>query len=153
MKIPTIATLFLMLAATTASATSTLVPDDYPTIQQAIDSGADTVVVRDGTYDEDLTAPDDLVLLAYSPGGYSQFNAPVVGGLSAAADIAAEGIRFTGPVVVADAPSFGNFFSRFDACRFDAALGYGERLPSLPLRAWLHVSRRFSCRSPTAPSS
>jgi len=44
-------------------ASAVIVPDDYPTVQQAIDSGADTVLVREGTYPERPLADRQLVLM------------------------------------------------------------------------------------------
>ena len=56
-----IATSAVMLVLTTigpwigrSSAVTRVVPDDYPTIQAAVDSDADTVLVRNGTYKERL---------------------------------------------------------------------------------------------------
>jgi hypothetical protein len=55
-----------------------------------------------------------------------QFNAPIVGGLTASAWIVAEGIRFVGQVTVASGPPFGSRYSRFEGCRFDATLATGN---------------------------
>jgi hypothetical protein len=51
-----ISALFLLALAAPlpAQATTVIVPDDFPTIQQAIDSGADEVQVKEGDYPEDL---------------------------------------------------------------------------------------------------
>ena len=111
----------LLISAGSAGATSVLVPDDYPTIQQAIDSGADTVVVREGRYEEDLVATEDLVLLSDEPWAfYPSLVEVIVGGLSAARDIRARGIRFSGPVSLDGPPS--NPQCRFEGCRFDGPL-------------------------------
>src|SRR5437016_4102285 len=53
----------LVLAAAPAAAVTVIVPDDWPTIQQAIDSGADTVLVRDGNYAEVPQAYRGVTLL------------------------------------------------------------------------------------------
>src|SRR5439155_10868496 len=46
-----------------ACASTVVVPDDSSTVQSAIDSGADTVLVREGTYLESALVERGLVLL------------------------------------------------------------------------------------------
>ena len=50
------------LSVTPAIASTVTVPDDFATVQQGIDSGADTVLVREGTYSETPLIERDLVL-------------------------------------------------------------------------------------------
>jgi len=108
----------LLISAGSAGAASVLVPDDYPTIQQAIDSGADTVVVREGRYEEDLVATEDLTLLSYDPDNYYyQFFEVVVDGLAATGHVEARGIRFAGPV--RPGGYTGEREWQFEGCRFD----------------------------------
>src|SRR5438876_12240037 len=45
-----------------ARASTVVVPDDSSTVQLGIDSGADTILVREGTYDETPRLERDLVL-------------------------------------------------------------------------------------------
>lgn len=45
-----------------AHASHAIVPDDYPSIHAAIDSGADSVLVRDGLYPEQLSITRSVVL-------------------------------------------------------------------------------------------
>jgi len=52
----------------TAHASAVIVPDEYPTIQQAIDSGADSVQVRAGTYPERPLVDHNLVLQGIGEG-------------------------------------------------------------------------------------
>lgn len=48
-----------------ASATTVVVPDTHPTIQGAIDSGADTVLVKDGFFQEHVMVNRGFALLSY----------------------------------------------------------------------------------------
>jgi hypothetical protein len=50
------------LGFTPAIASTVTVPDDFATVQQGIDSGADTVLVREGTYSEAPIVERQLVL-------------------------------------------------------------------------------------------
>jgi pectin methylesterase-like acyl-CoA thioesterase len=62
----TIALSVLLLAATTAvaSAASIYVPDDYGTIQAAVDNATagDTIIVRDSTYTENVHVNKSLTI-------------------------------------------------------------------------------------------
>ncbi len=58
-----------ILVPTVVYANSAFVPDDFPTIQQAIDSGADTVQVRGGTYSERPLVDHSLTLLGFGGSG------------------------------------------------------------------------------------
>ena len=110
-RVPTASLVLVVLCLVTsigpAHATSVLVPDDYATIQQAIDSGADTVVVREGRYEEDLVATGDLTLLSYEPlYYYNQFFEIVVGGLATYAGAVSTALNLLGEV---DAEMRGEF--------------------------------------------
>ena len=52
------------IAASTASAATIYVPDDYPTIQQAVDAAnaGDTIIVRDGVYAENVDVGKRLTI-------------------------------------------------------------------------------------------
>jgi hypothetical protein len=56
-------------AAGTAAASTAMVPGEYPTIQAAIDGGADTVAVRSGDYAEVLQAYRGVTLVESSTNG------------------------------------------------------------------------------------
>ena len=62
LRIAGLAVCLLILAARPAAAVTVTVPDDWPTIQQAIDSGADEVLVRPGAYPETLVITRAMAL-------------------------------------------------------------------------------------------
>lgn len=112
----------LSLAASPLHASSTLVPDNFATIQLAINSGADTVIVKGGTYEEDLVTPNEITLLAYEGqfGMGTILQLPVVGGLTAQKSVNVRGFHFRGPVSLAGTLSSSTM--RFESCRFDAGM-------------------------------
>jgi parallel beta-helix repeat protein len=55
-------TAFLILGGAQVQASMVIVPDDHITVQSGIDSGADTVLVRQGTYSESPIVDHPLVL-------------------------------------------------------------------------------------------
>lgn len=70
-----------MILTLPAHATTLVVPDDYPTIQSALDAaaGSDTVGVRSGTYDETLVlAGKDLVVMGWFTGFPTIHDNPIV---------------------------------------------------------------------------
>ena len=82
----------LALAAAPAAATTVIVPDDFATVQQAIDSGANEILVRPGTYPEAPVINNipvdpatgeigDLVVRGLVPAGTSPDSIPVIAGL------------------------------------------------------------------------
>ena len=97
---------FLALAAlaTSAGASSLIVPDDVPTVQAALDARVDTVLVRAGRYPETPIVVAN-VRLAGIPGDPA-FERPVLEGLPCALqgdyssdpDILVRGLEFTSPV-------------------------------------------------------
>jgi hypothetical protein len=115
--------LLLVSMASDVHASSVVIPDDLPTIQQGIDSGADTVYVADGTYAEDLVAGAPLVLLPKAPqhGWYEGPPLPIVGSLTTSAHLTVRSFRFTG-LVTLHSPDASGFTIHFEACRFDAGM-------------------------------
>ncbi len=71
----------LACASAPAGATTVTVPDDWPTIQQAIDSGAETVLVRPGIYPETLVIARAMEVKGLVPYGTSPNSLPVVSGV------------------------------------------------------------------------
>ena len=66
-----------------ASAITVVVPDDYSTIQAAIDSDADTVLIKDGNYPERIVLSRGLALINHpSSDGYSADAFPQIGSLT-----------------------------------------------------------------------
>lgn len=125
-------------AATPAAALTVTVPDDYATIQAALDAGADQVYVADGDYHEVVSATHDVELLPKPPAwSLSPLPMPRVDGLeihheSGLDRIYVRGFHFTGPVKLYTACDFGEAF--FEGCRMDAgittpaACGLGQAL-------------------------
>lgn len=66
---------------TEARAVTVIVPDDWPTIQQAIDSGADEVLVRPGVYPETLVIARAMNVKGLVPYGTDPDALPVIAGL------------------------------------------------------------------------
>ena len=63
--VPVALALFLAVAdpvLSSALASTAIIPDDFPSVQLAVDSGADTVLLRDGSYPERLFVDRALVL-------------------------------------------------------------------------------------------
>ena len=86
------ALLTLPFGAVVAGAATATVPDDFPTIQQAIDSGANEILIRPGIYSEspvisdippnpDDWRADDLILRGLVPAGTASDSLPVIAGL------------------------------------------------------------------------
>jgi hypothetical protein len=71
----------LTLAAAPDAALAVIVPDDWPTIQEAIDSGALEVLVRPGVYPETLAINRPIDLKGLVPYGTSADSLPVIAGL------------------------------------------------------------------------
>ncbi len=117
---PLVLALCLWLAPTSARAITVIVPDQYPTIQAAINSGADVVQVKAGDYDErlDLYHHSVVTLEAYrtSYDSYSAGAFPRVRGIVDMPSMLVRGIHFVGTVRAA------GWNVQFDECRFDSSL-------------------------------
>ena len=121
--LPAISLVLASCAIAPAHATTAVVPDSFPTIQAGIDSGRDTVLVRGGRYEENLTSNRGLALLTYPPTSYYGDPAlPQVGSLTVAADdswpLLVRGFRFRGKVQV----SGFRTIATFETCRMDSGL-------------------------------
>ena len=125
--VPSAILLTAAILAAPVRATTVVVPDDYATIQAAIDAGADSVLVRDGTYAEHPTLPRSMALLTAPPipqTGQPPF--PKVAGLtvscpSLAGPVLVRDFHFTGAVVLADG-HLEDWPVEFTACRMDSGL-------------------------------
>jgi hypothetical protein len=134
--IPFATLLLLALAAAPAHATTAVVPDSFPTIQAGMNSGRDTVLVRGGRYDENLTGDRGLsdnrplTLLPYPPSGsYGEAVLPQVESLTypgpcppyayCGGDLVVRGFRFRGPVRLNTSHPCD---LTFETCRMDSGL-------------------------------
>jgi hypothetical protein len=127
--IPTVVCFVMFALPAPASATRVVVPDNFPTIQAAINSGADTVAIRDGLPPERLAATGVVTLVPIAgvdfrnqPGWVSMpriqsLEITQAGGYQSPT-IHAHGIHFLG--AVSTAVSFG--FIEFEGCRFDSSV-------------------------------
>lgn len=105
----TVLRLSVLLAATLASApsaqaTTLIVPDQAPTIQQAIDAVVDTIVVRPGTYPETLVVRQQFSLMTASDDAGGP---PEIGGLDFTGDGSLlyefRGLEFTSNLLIVGA--------------------------------------------------
>src|SRR2546421_4663809 len=82
--LPFLVTLAVLGAPRSSAAATAIVPDNYPTVQSGIDSGADSIVVRAGTYPERVTLipPAARVLMA----GPAAASPPPLAGLTPQTD-------------------------------------------------------------------
>jgi hypothetical protein len=130
--IAAIAISLLALAAAPAGAVTVIVPDDWPTIQQAIDSGADEILVRPGVYSETPVIAGNLPPDAYDyglivrglvPVGTSPDSIPVVAGL-VFEDLA--GLYTHSPsITIADLKFSRAVENRYDTAPYSNPLGIG----------------------------
>jgi len=136
-------TLLFLLAAVPAGASHVVVPDDLPTIQEAIDGFADTVFVKDGLKPERLTVTKNVVLLpilnctAGPPACYPLFSSyPPIQSLVVMnpqssighACCRVRGFRFLGSVSVQQDTGPNTF----EACRFDSTASIRPGSPDAP---------------------
>ena len=125
--------LFLVLLAglhleepTFSNAATAIVPDNYPTVQLGIDSGADTILVRGGTYAENvlLTPPVRRVVIA-DPAASTR---PTLQGLTLRASdyhqepMKVAGFRITTKVSLESGPPSARM--EFERCLFEAGIGF-----------------------------
>ncbi len=104
----------IALCASTAKASRLTVPDDVSTVQAALDTRVDTVLVRAGIHDESPTASNGVVLLGIA--GEPGVERPTISGLFYNADYAASdvlivrGLAFSGHVRMVTAGVCSNIF-------------------------------------------
>jgi len=131
--------LLLPAAVGPARAHTTIVPDDFPTIQAAIDHlestyALDTVLVRGGNYPERPVLHVGRVIRAIAPANGTD-QVPVIDGIQTRTDNGDDfgfiGLRFSGQVVVG--PTNGPQRAIFRDCEFDAGAipGAGHDYPDL----------------------
>lgn len=122
-----VALLILLMIPSAAGASRHVVPDDFPTIQEALDAPGDTIVVRKGVYAESpvIRCRGGVVLLAEA--GLAPEAAPVLQGLLVDANrcglpITVLGLRFTGAVHIA----YGAPDNDFTECQFEGPVWGGD---------------------------
>jgi hypothetical protein len=129
--LPAVSLLIALCAVAPVHATTAVVPDGFPTVQAGIDSGRDTVLVRGGRYDENLTSDRFIALLAYPSSPSSGTVLPQLGSLvvhrhstpAGDGDLLVRGLRFRGKVGVTSDPCHQ---ATFETCRMDSGLSVGR---------------------------
>ena len=125
----------LLLSAGPAHARTTIVPDDFPTIQAAVDNVveepvmAETLLVRGGSYPEWVRIRYRRMVIQAIPPLDGSDRMPEIAGLSVTGrgdGYAFIGLHFTWYVNVI---SFGPDHFLFAGCRFDRGLSAGGRAP------------------------
>ena len=119
----------LFACAAPAGASYTIVPDQTPTIQAAVDGSADTIWVHDGEYTEDVAIARPLVLLSYprQTGSVLGYEYPCVRSLSITTSEGAVlviGFHVRGPVGFLSTGA-GQPAVTFEGCRIDAGFSAG----------------------------
>jgi hypothetical protein len=117
----------LTLVTAPSHATTVVVPDQYATIQAAIDqSPADTILVKDGDYPEVLEVARSVTLRAWTSASFYALRAmPQIRGLHISyASVTCSGLQFRGSVWQTGSPSW----LKFEACRLDS--GYASTVSS-----------------------
>jgi hypothetical protein len=116
------------------TAAAVVVPDDYPTIQAAINSGAPVVEVKQGTYPENLTITGNVQLTSYQESFHYLSFPRVEGSLSVTSQpgtyATIRGLWFTGPVSLNGGTSPLQIFD----CRFDAGVTGGPSIAFINMR-------------------
>jgi len=148
-----VAAALLVVAVTCpARAHPTIVPDQYPTIQAAVDkvendgySEAETLFVRPGNYSENVEVHEELTIMGmatipssgptvtilglracYRGGNPQGLSSPSTGNEATFAHLGQryDRLRFTGPVVVCNTSGPVNVV--FHGCRFDAGVAWDD---------------------------
>jgi hypothetical protein len=112
-----------------------VVPDEFATVQLGIDSGADTILVRAGTYSESpmmSAAPNrNRIVLVADPAASTR---PTLQGLTVSildhetGDLNVVGLRVLNQVTVRTHSVIARY--GFEACLFEAGLGHGGLPPA-----------------------
>ena len=121
------------LVAAAAQAQTVVVPDDFPTIQQAVASGADTVLVKDGSYPETVVLDQPVALLAFEPpypydaaAAFPVVSGLVVGPVVSPGAAQVRGFRFTGPVLLRNPFGGSDLVLLLEECRLEGGLARDE---------------------------
>ena len=115
----------LVCRAAVSSASYTIVPDQTPTIQAAVDGGADTIFVHEGEYAENVSIERSVLLMSYpkQAGPIVGYEYPRIQGMSIAANdgavVRVTGFHVRGPVGFM-ANGGGLPEVTFEGCRMDA---------------------------------
>jgi len=121
-------TVLQLVAPGFAKGSTAVVPDGYPTVQAAVDSYPDTILLRAGVYPESVLVLPQFkrVVLIADPAASPR---PILQGLKLWAnhshdgDIKVVGLRIAGPAVIWSHSVSAHY--DFEACSFDAGLGHG----------------------------
>src|SRR6267378_691259 len=135
-----LAALLLSLSVQTATASHVAVPADFASIQGAIDSHADTVLVAPGEYAEDLAVGQGVVLLSAPPPN-CELNPPMpqVGRLTvtplpysgySSNTVTVQQFEFRGQVVLPSQVSTPQLYVSFHSCEMDSGIAQGGYGPS-----------------------
>lgn len=133
--------LLLLLCLFPAFARAVVVPDNYPTIQAALDAGASLIEVRDGLAPERLHVSHSVVIrgnAGTNPYLGLWFSSPHVRSLDITTDqsigLEVHDIRFLGNVVTDHLGKYGDGVT-FEGCRFDSSLvGVGDTFSKTSVR-------------------
>lgn len=122
--------------ASSASATTVVVPDDYATIQLAENSSADTIWVRGGFFPDPIVIDRPVLLMEYPAlSSYGSPEYPIIGSVSILGSsewsggyLLLRGLHIAGKVTL---PSAGTRYDhvKFERCRIDSGVlqpGYGN---------------------------
>lgn len=114
----------LSASSMAAQAWCAVVPDDYATIQAALDAQPDSVIVRSGVAPEAIVISHSVAVAAW-PGAVPRLAALTVAGPEDGSGVVVDGFHVLGPVRLvpaASGPTPATMPVRFQACRMDSGL-------------------------------
>lgn len=127
-RAPFLGVLALLAWPAWCSASHTIVPDNYAAVPAAIASGADTVLIRDGSFLDPISIPRALALAPMAPtSSQLPLPYPTLGPITidvptpGAGMVSVKHMRVTGPVTW-NASQFRPDLVSFEDCRLDAGL-------------------------------
>ena len=112
--------LFLCLSATPARATTVSVPDDYPTIQLAVDAQPDTVLIREGDYPERPVIGQGIMILGVSASGARPRLKGLLSRPAEYPSLRVKGIAFDGPIDLHSGSGFASLM--VEDCTLDSGV-------------------------------